>query len=280
MSDHRLIASSPIPSERPIRDFALTVVRDRQVLVCADWANAVWVWDIAQDLWTEQPLAGVELPDFGHVAVDVVGERVLFAAGGEHQDPALWDLLTGELLSRSTQTCVHSMALTQVHGQAVIVAGVVAQLDERPVVVSSGADTVLVSDLAQGELIYELPCDGASGPVALSEVAGRPVVLAATLDGDVRAWADGSSIGQPLTGHEKPVSALTTMTMGGRAFAVSGGEDGTARVWDLVRQEQFGDPLIGHQGEIWTVGVTTLDDHRVVLTAGRDGVVRVWDPIA
>jgi WD40 repeat protein len=275
-----LIASSPIPSERPIRDFALAVVRDRQVLVCADWANKVWVWDIAQDLWTEQPLAELELPDFGHVAVEVVGEQLLFAAGGEDQGPALWDLMTGELLSRSTQPCARSLALTQVDGQAVIVGGVVAQLDERPVVVSSGADTVLVSDLAQGELIYELQCDGVSGPVALAEVAGRPVVLAATLHGEVRAWTDGGSTGQPLTGHEKRVSALTTMTMGGRAFAVTGGEDGTARVWDLVRQEQFGDPLAEHHGEVWTVGVTTLDDHRVVLTAGRDGVVRVWDPIA
>jgi WD40 repeat protein len=275
-----LIASSPIPSEWPIRDFALAVVRDRQVLVCADWGNAVWVWDIAQDLWTERPLTGVEVPDFGHVAVEVVGDEVLFAAGGEHQDPALWDLTTGELLSRSTQTCVRSLALTQVDGQAVIVAGVVAHLDERPVVVSSGADTVLVSDLAGSELIYELRCDGASGPVALSEVAGRPVVLAATFDGEVHAWTDGSSIGQPLTGHEKRVSALTTMTMGGRAFAVTGGEDGTARVWDLVRHEQFGAPLAEHHGEVSAVGVTTLNDQPVVLTAGRDGVVRVWDPIA
>ena len=57
------------------------------------------------------------------------------------------------------------------------------------------------------------------------------------------------------------------------ATAVTGGEDGTVRVWDLTRKgagEAHRPP-----GPVWAVAVTA--DGATAVTGGRDVTVRVWD---
>jgi WD40 repeat protein len=54
-------------------------------------------------------------------------------------------------------------------------------------------------------------------------------------DGTVRLWdaETGTPIGEPLTGHDGRVSALTTLTLpNGQVLLGSGGDDGTVRLWD------------------------------------------------
>ena len=54
---------------------------------------------------------------------------------------------------------------------------------------------------------------------------------------------------------------------------MTGGGDGTARLWDLRGQEltQF----IGHQGSIWSVQFSPQGDR--IVTGGEDGTTRFWD---
>ena len=56
--------------------------------------------------------------------------------------------------------------------------------------------------------------------------------------------------------------------------AVSGGDDGTVRVWDLAGTAA---PrvLTGHAGAVWAVAVSA--DGRTAVSGGGDGTVRVWD---
>ena len=60
------------------------------------------------------------------------------------------------------------------------------------------------------------------------------------------------------------------------ARAVSGGADGTVRVWDLsTGQEQAS--LTGHTGWVNAVAVAVAADGARAVSGGADGTVRVWD---
>ena len=63
----------------------------------------------------------------------------------------------------------------------------------------------------------------------------------------------------------------------GRAVIVSGGEDGTVRVWDLATGRPVGEPLRGHDGPVESVAVGELEGRAVIVSGGADGTVRVWD---
>ena len=75
-----------------------------------------------------------------------------------------------------------------------------------------------------------------------------------------------------LTGHDGPVRSVAVTADGARA--VSGGGDGTVRVWDLATGQQQA-KLTGHDGPVRSVAVTA-DGARAV-SGGDDGTVRVWD---
>jgi len=72
-------------------------------------------------------------------------------------------------------------------------------------------------------------------------------------------------------GHRGQLTAATFMA--DSRHAVSGGVDGTVRMWDLATGEETG-LLTGHGGPVTAAAVTP--NGRLLLTASRDGTVRVW----
>jgi WD40 domain-containing protein len=64
--------------------------------------------------------------------------------------------------------------------------------------------------------------------------------------------------------------------LNGRPVAVTGGDDGTVRVWDLASGTAVGEPLTGHTGWVRSVAVGTLDGRPIAVTGGFDQTVRMW----
>ena len=78
---------------------------------------------------------------------------------------------------------------------------------------------------------------------------GTPVIVSGGGDGTVRVWrlADGTPVGEPLTGHAGGVNAVAVGALpDGTPVIVSGGDDGTVRVWRLADGTPVGEPLTGH----------------------------------
>ncbi|MEU0395802.1 hypothetical protein ABZ208_24060 [Streptomyces sp. NPDC006208] len=267
--------------------------------------------------FAEDPLA-VEYPDaeneLNSLAAAVSGSRVLLAAGGHEQGSALWDLESGELLrgARYGEPYVGSMATVKGEGPPRFVTGsdagvlvwgltageppaelpdsdihgicavATARVNGRSLVVAGGGD-VGVWDLARDEQLTSFyPDDGSVEAVAVSQLADRPIVVAAADPGQVYVWGLSGDEGDepiydPIVGHEGSVSALDTATVGNRPLAVTGGADATVRIWDLAEGAGVGAPLTGHRGGVTIVRTSMLGGREVALSAGVDGVIRAWD---
>ena len=93
-------------------------------------------------------------------------------------------------------------------------------------------------------------------------------------------WSHGhrAASHQVLPGHTGAVNAVAVgATPDGTPVIVSGGSDGTVRVWRLADGAPVGEPLRGHDGTVHAVAVGALPDGTpVIVSGGDDGTVRVW----
>ena len=63
------------------------------------------------------------------------------------------------------------------------------------------------------------------------------------------------------------VKAIATGEVDGVPVAVTGGVDGTVRMWDLRTGGSSGEPLRGHTGAVNAVAVEEVDGNPVTVTA-------------
>ena len=121
--------------------------------------------------------------------------------------------------------------------------------------------------------------------LGLAARCGRAETLADRIDADGLAgpwrarWASWQlqRPHQQITGHDGWVRAVAAAELDGRPVVVSGSDDETVRVWDLVTGTPAADPFTGHRGPVNAVAAAELDGRPVVISGSDDETVRVWD---
>lgn len=284
----------------PVYALACTELNGRSVALMVGVDHAVRIWDLASDTPVKRPPTSHDTVIAAWATTELNGRPV--AICGNWSDGLLVrDLLSGEPVGRpfAAQESMH------------IVAAACTMLDGRPIALIAGESGAAVRrwDLLSGEPIEPLltgsePAEpwGAEPmlAVACTELDGRPVAVAGGQSAEVWVWdlVSTKPITKPMTGHltwsweatGKPglgtklyITAVTCAYLDGRPIAVTGGEDGTVRRWDLTTGQQIGSPKItgplsDHKTEaIDSVACAELDGRAIVVSGSRDHTVRVWD---
>ncbi|MFJ8747260.1 WD40 repeat domain-containing protein [Embleya sp. NPDC127516] len=232
------------------------------------------VWDLESG-GTLGPALTTDDPDrvdawISSAAIASIDGRPTVVTSGD-DEVRLWDPQTGEQLGDALgDGCVKS-ALAEIDGRSVIVTahsgGVVSVWDAsdrhavgRPVSVSADSR-------------------GFVDRVTTAVVSGRVVALVGTHRHTfvVDLGADSTPVAGPRRGHDREILDVAAGETDSGAYLVTGGGDGSARVWDLADGTELCPPLIGHLIRVDSVATTILDDRPAVVTS--DGArLRVWDP--
>ena len=92
-------------------------------------------------------------------------------------------------------------------------------------------------------------------------------------------WSHGRATGhQVIPGRDGRVAAVAAGALpDGTPVIISGGRDGTVRVWRTADGTPLGDPLRNYKSEVAAVAAGALPDGTPVIISGSgDGTVRVW----
>jgi serine/threonine protein kinase len=137
---------------------------------------------------------------------------------------------------------------------------------------SAGSDKVAILwDIKSRKEVSRLP-EHPGRILAVNHGPGPEDVTTACEDGLIRIWDLKKDKGRELKGHRGAVNCVTASSDGQRLL--SGGADGTVRLWDAVRASevyQFA------PGEAAVNGVAFTAAGRRAVSGGKDGKLRLWE---
>ncbi|MFJ3217439.1 caspase family protein [Kitasatospora sp. NPDC086801] len=226
-----------------------------------------------------------------HGALSAADRRLLLALDAlRNQDAELAAKLAGNhpwRLRWATGSQVSPALRATLGGHTGWIFGVACTvLDGVPVAVTASGDATLrVWDLvANRELRTLLGHRGVVDAVACAVVDGRPLAVSGARDGTARVWdlRTGEQLAV-LRGHEVGagsrdalVMAVAFASVDGETVVITGGTDGTVRLWDWPAATTRC-VIAAHGGFVQSLACHVVDGVPVVVSGGRDPQVRVWD---
>jgi WD40 repeat protein len=257
------------------RIVAVTGLTGRPVTLCQTHGNNLVGWDVLRDEPATAEMVGHT--GFVHAAtVGRLGGRVVAVTGGNDRSARIWDLTTGTPVTPPLlghQSPVDAVALGDVDGRPVAVTG-----DQ------SGLGTVRLWDASSGEQLGEPVIGHVPDVAAIDVVAGAagPWLVTGGDDGTVRVRSAlvGGETTTRLVGHQRPITAIRSVAVDGRALLASASYDKIIRVWDLdERRElrQLFDPSPDPWSSVQGLAFAIRAGRPVVISGSETGVARVWD---
>ena len=79
-----------------------------------------------------------------------------------------------------------------------------------------------------------------------------------------------------LLGHDGGVASVAVSKANHRNVVVSGGDDGTVRLWDLAKGRPVGRPLEGHSAPVVSISTIIFAGRALAVSASWDGSLRIW----
>ncbi len=243
----------------------LTDMRGSPVAVTGGADGLVRIWDLATKRQVGNPLTG-HRGVVRAVACTKYGQGRFAVTGGADGSVRVWDLVHRRI------------AETPFHGHRSAVTTVVCADPEWG---GGGYPEWVRGEFLSGRRDFkwvhrELASDRKDLELGHRLIETGGAVVTGGADGSVRAWYDHGSA-EPLLGHDGAVAAVCLATLDGRPVAVSLGEEGSVRVWNLGSGRRIGEPLRGHSAAVVAVDLDEIDGHSVAVTGGADAAVRVWN---
>ncbi|MFE7046521.1 hypothetical protein ACFU9X_46330 [Streptomyces atratus] len=284
----QLVQDSRVPEEEigGVEALATTVVHGRPVAVSGNGNYTVYLWELEPDPdmlqlgYSGHSYIGEYGAGFpSAVATAMLGGQPVVVSAGDGR-VEVWSL------SGTDIAYAHVWPLGGGRGspRGVIRALATAVLDGKAVVVAGAYDGTLriweLPDLREAKRfrlpevgVFRLPAQ--IGALTVKEVGGQTLILAGV--GDSLRLIDpatGRHIGPLPTGHSGAVEAMATGVAHGRPVVVTGGQDGTVRVWPLDIGRQLPKNPIAVLAFPSAVGAVAMaEDGRLVVGFGHEVAV-------
>lgn len=267
-ADNRLGA----PPEAPAGDLpagtrviGLAPGSDLRFLISSLWRVALW--NLEGNRTTKLTPVDPDLP-LHAFAMTPDGRR---AAVLNFKEMQVWDLHTGEMVSRATDDAESSPIAISPDGTRVATSA--ANSDE-------GTSPLNIFDANTGDRIdIELGGIESNTRLGISALRFSPdnkQLAVGTSKGEVRVWntETGQPVGDVLPTDINAIYAIT-YSLDGRLLAASGGK--SIWVWDAHTLDPVGVPLVGHTKSIHALDFSPDGQFLASGDNSENGEVRIWD---